>query len=183
YVPNDKYWGDDKPATKELVMVPMADDDTQVAAIKAGEVDFVYPQFYGGIEEAYSDPNITLKKEFGGDYEGFYFQAKCGPFANPIFRAAFSKSIDRDALFQQIYVPLGGESPLQCGPIVRRCRSAPDRKRLDQGRRRLLDRPIDGRSSGCALDHQHGQHPSREHAGLLDSAAQRSRFQGARRQL
>ena len=118
YVPNDKYWGDDKPATKELVMVPMADDDTQVAAIKAGEVDFVYPQFYGGIEEAYSDPNITLKKEFGGDYEGFYFQAKCGPFANPIFRAAFSKSIDRDALFQQIYVPLGGESPLQCGPIV-----------------------------------------------------------------
>jgi len=118
YVPNDKYWGDDKPATNELVMVPMADDDTQVAAIKAGEVDFVYPQFYGGIEEAYSDPNITLKKEFGGDYEGFYFQAKCGPFANPIFRAAFSKSIDRDALFQQIYVPLGGESPLQCGPIV-----------------------------------------------------------------
>jgi peptide/nickel transport system substrate-binding protein len=118
YVPNDKYWGSDKAATKQLVMVPLADSDTEVAAIKAGEVDFVYPQFYGGIEEAYTDPNITLKKEFGGDYEGFYFQSKCGPFANPIFRAAFSKSIDRDALFQQIYVPLGGESPLQCGPIV-----------------------------------------------------------------
>jgi len=118
YVPNKNYWGDDKAASEELVIVPMADDDTQVASIKAGEVDFVYPQFYGGIEEAYADPNITLQKEFGGDYEGFYFQQKCGPFANPIFRAAFSKSIDRDALFQQIYVPLGGESPLQCGPIV-----------------------------------------------------------------
>jgi peptide/nickel transport system substrate-binding protein len=118
YVPNKNYWGADKAASKELVIVPMADDDTQVASIKAGEVDFVYPQFYGGIEAAYDDPNITLQKEFGGDYEGFYFQQKCGPFANPIFRSAFSKSIDRDALFQQIYVPLGGESPLQCGPIV-----------------------------------------------------------------
>ena len=118
YVPNDKYWGDDKAVTKELVMVPLADQDTEVAAIKAGEIDFAYPQFYGGIEEAYADPNIALKKEFGGDYEAFYFQAKCGPFANPIFREAFSKSIDREALFQQIYVPLGGESPLECGPMI-----------------------------------------------------------------
>jgi ABC-type transport system substrate-binding protein len=118
YVPNDKYWGADKAVAKQLVMVPLADSDTEAAALKAGEVDFAYPQFFGGIEEAFADPNITLKKEFGGDYEGFYFQQKCGPFANPIFRAAFSKSIDRDALFQQIYVPLGGESPLQCGPIV-----------------------------------------------------------------
>lgn len=118
YVPNDKYWGADKAVTKELVMVPLADQDTEVAAIKAGEIDFAYPQFYGGIEEAYADPNIALKKEFGGDYEALYFQAKCGPFANPIFREAFSKSIDRDALFQQIYVPLGGESPLECGPMI-----------------------------------------------------------------
>ena len=118
YVPNDKYWGDDKAVTKELVMVPLADQDTEVAAIKAGEIDFAYPQFYGGIEDAYADPNIALKKEFGGDYEALYFQAKCGPFANPIFREAFSKSIDREALFQQIYVPLGGESPLECGPII-----------------------------------------------------------------
>ncbi|MFZ9487935.1 MAG: ABC transporter substrate-binding protein, partial [Ilumatobacteraceae bacterium] len=118
YVPNDKYWGDDKAVTKELVMVPLADSDTEAAALKAGEVDFVYPQYFGGIEESFSDPNITLKKELGGDYEGFYFQQKCGPFANPIFREAFSKSIDRDALFQQIYVPLGGDAPLQCGPIV-----------------------------------------------------------------
>jgi len=118
YVPNEKYWGTDKPVAKELVMVPLADQETQVAAIKAGEVDFVYPQYYGGIEEAYKDENITNKVEFGGDYEGFYFQSKCGPFANPIFRTAFAKSIDRDALFQQIYVPLGGVSPLECGPIV-----------------------------------------------------------------
>lgn len=69
YVPNENYWGADKAVAKQLVMVPLADSDTEAAALKAGEVDFVYPQFYGGIEEAFADPNVTLKKEFGGDYE------------------------------------------------------------------------------------------------------------------
>ncbi|MFM8776063.1 MAG: ABC transporter substrate-binding protein, partial [Actinomycetota bacterium] len=36
YVPNDKYWGTDKAVTKKFVMVPKADSDTEVAAIKAG---------------------------------------------------------------------------------------------------------------------------------------------------
>ena len=118
FEPNPNYWGTDKPATEQLVIVPLADQDTEIAAIKAGEVDFIYPQFFGGIEEALADPNITGEVVYGGDYEGFYFQSKCGPFANPTFRKAFSKSIDRDALFQQIYVPLGGKELLQCGPIV-----------------------------------------------------------------
>ncbi|MCX6531724.1 MAG: ABC transporter substrate-binding protein [Actinobacteria bacterium] len=118
FVPNDKYWGTDKAVTKKFVMVPKADSDTEIASIKAGEVDFVYPQFFAGIEEAIAQDNIAKKLEYGGDYEGFYFQQKCGPFADPNFRAAFSMSIDRDALFKQIYIPLGGKELLQCGPMV-----------------------------------------------------------------
>ena len=118
FVPNDKYWGDDKAVTKKFVMVPKADSDTEIAAIKAGEVDMIYPQFYAGIEEAVKQDNIASKIDYGLDYEGFYFQQKCGPFADPNFRAAFSMSIDRDALFKQIYIPLGGKDLLQCGPIV-----------------------------------------------------------------
>ena len=52
FVPNDKYWGTDKAVAKKVVMVPKADSDTEIASIKAGEVDFVYPQYFGGIEEA-----------------------------------------------------------------------------------------------------------------------------------
>ncbi|MFA5774976.1 MAG: ABC transporter substrate-binding protein, partial [Ilumatobacteraceae bacterium] len=63
--------------------------------------------------------NITSKVTFGGDYEALYFNQKCGPFADPIFRAAFSMSIDREALFQQIYIPISDQATLlQCGPIV-----------------------------------------------------------------
>ena len=118
FVPNENYWGEDKPAEKELVMVGFADSDTELAAIKAGEVDFIYPQKFGGIDEALADPNIETKTAFGSDVEAFYFQSKCGPFADPVYREAFSKSIDREAILQQIYVPLGADSLLQCGPIA-----------------------------------------------------------------
>ncbi|MHB1090951.1 MAG: ABC transporter substrate-binding protein, partial [Ilumatobacteraceae bacterium] len=119
YVPNENYWGTDKAVTSKVVMVPKADSDTEIASIKAGEVDFIYPQYYGGITEAVAQDNITSSVQFGGDYEGFYFNQKCGPFADPIFRAAFSMSIDREALFQQIYIPISDQGVLlQCGPIV-----------------------------------------------------------------
>jgi peptide/nickel transport system substrate-binding protein len=119
YVPNENYWGTDKAVTKKIVMVPKADSDTEIASIKAGEVDFIFPQYYGGITEAVAQDNITSSVQFGANYEGLYFNQKCGPFADPIFRAAFSMSIDREALFQQIYIPISDQATLlQCGPIV-----------------------------------------------------------------
>jgi peptide/nickel transport system substrate-binding protein len=123
FVPNENYWGEDTPVVDRVVMVPFADGDTQNAALLAGEVDFIYPQFYGGITAALADPNVANKVEFGSDYEGFYLQSdpnRGGPFSDPIFRQAFAMSVDRDAVFEQIYVPLadGQGSLLQCGPIV-----------------------------------------------------------------
>ena len=119
YVPNENYWGADKAVTPKIVMVPKADSDTEIASIKAGDVDFIYPQYYQGIEEAVAQDNISSSVQFGGDYEAFYFNQKCGPFADDNFREAFSKSIDRDALFAQIYTPIAPTGTLlQCGPIT-----------------------------------------------------------------
>ncbi len=123
YTPNENWWGD-APATDRVVIVPLADQDTEIAALKAGEVDFIYPQFYAGIQDALAQDNVNVQVEFGGDYEGFYFQSSddetvAGPFADPIFREAFSKSIDREAVFQQIYIPIESSAELlNCGPIV-----------------------------------------------------------------
>ena len=52
-----------------------------------------------------------------------YFQQQEGPFADDDYRTAFSMSIDRQALFEQIYAPIfesaGAEGQLlNCGPIV-----------------------------------------------------------------
>ena len=122
YVPNENYWGD-APTVERVVMVPLADSETENAALLAGEVDFIYPQLYAGINEALTDPNVTSEIGLGGDYEGFYLQSdpsRGGPFSDPIFRQAYAQSIDRDAAFAQIYTPLtdGQGTLLECGPIT-----------------------------------------------------------------
>lgn len=119
-VANENYWGPDKAVVPKVVMVPKADQETQIASLLAGEVDFIYPQYSPETEAAVAgDPNIKVGIEFGGDYEGLYFQQQSGPFADPIFRQAFAQSIDREALFTQIYTPIAPTGTLlNCGPIV-----------------------------------------------------------------
>jgi peptide/nickel transport system substrate-binding protein len=124
FVPNPKYWGTDKPKVDKFVMVPQTDQDTEVASIKAGQVDYIYPQFGDALGNAIKgDSNIKVDIQTGAQYEGIYFQVKDGPLADPIFRQALSESIDRQALFDQIYGPIfesaGAEGKLNnCGPIV-----------------------------------------------------------------
>jgi peptide/nickel transport system substrate-binding protein len=116
-VPNDKYWNkDEMPKTPKVVMVPKADTDTEIASLKSGESDFIFPQGYNGITQALTDPNIKFTPGYGTNYEALYFQQNKGPFSDPVFRKAFSESIDREALFKQIYDPIFPGAPiLNCG--------------------------------------------------------------------
>lgn len=125
FVPNEKYWGPRK-ASGKLVMVPKV--ETQVTALKAGEVDFIYPQFYAGLAEELKDPNVKVKIEYGGDYEAIYMNqgvegkdkdGNVREFSDPAFREGFYRSIDLDALLKQIFLPIESSgSLLKCGPIV-----------------------------------------------------------------
>lgn len=115
-VPNPGYTGSRVPKVDKVVFVPAEDGPT---ALKAGSVDFIFPQAYTGIDQELADPNVEYETALGGSYEAFYFQAYKGPFADPVFREAFSKSIDRDAVYQQIYAPFAQGTPLlDCGPIA-----------------------------------------------------------------
>ncbi len=120
FVPNENYWGEDKAGYDQLIMVPKADSDTEIASLKAGEVDFIYPQYFGGIQDALADPNVKVAVTYGGDYEALYMNELEGrPFADPALREGFYKSIDLDALFTQIYIPIDPNGQLlTCGPIV-----------------------------------------------------------------
>ncbi len=104
-VPNPSYWGD-APVTERAVMVPQTDQETEIASLLAGQIDFAYPQFTDSLANALDDPSIELQAELGGDYEAIHFQQYDGPLADPIFREALWKSIDREALFNQIYQPI-----------------------------------------------------------------------------
>jgi len=115
-VPNPGYTGKYVPGVKKVVFVPAEDGPT---ALKAGSVDFIFPQAYTGIDQELADPNVDYDTALSGSFEGFYFQSYKGPFADPVFREAFSKSIDRDAIYEQIYAPFAQGTPLlDCGPIA-----------------------------------------------------------------
>jgi len=116
--PNPGYWGDDTPVASRIVMVPRTEDGG-IASLGAGEVDFIFPQAFAGITEALAGDNIQFFPGYGTNYEGLYFQQgaeRGGPFSDPVFREAFSKSIDRELILANIYDPIFPGAPLlQCG--------------------------------------------------------------------
>ena len=116
-VPNEAYWNEEeKPIATRVVMVPKADSDTEINSLKSGEVGMIFPQAFAGITEALNDPNIQFTPGYGTNYEGWYFQQLNGPFADPIFRQAFSMSVDRELILKSIYDPIfPGSELLQCG--------------------------------------------------------------------
>lgn len=118
-VPNEAYWGDNIPVAERVVMVPKADQDTEVASLLSGESEMIFPQAFSGLSDALNDPNIEFTPGYGTNYEGLYFQQDSGPFADDDFRTAFSMSIDRDKILENIYGPIfpGGEL-LNCGVWV-----------------------------------------------------------------
>ena len=115
-VPNEGYKGSRTPTHDRIVFVPAEDGAT---LLKSGAVDFIFPQAYTGLDQELADPNVDFEAAPSGAFEAFYFQSYDGPFADPVYRAAFSKSIDVDAVYAQIYEPFANGVPLlECGPIA-----------------------------------------------------------------
>lgn len=116
-VPNPNFWDTSRtPKAAKVVMVPKADSDTEIASLKSGETDFIFPQAFSGIADALNDPSIKFTPGYGTNFEDLYFQEKSGPFADADFRKGFSESVDRDLILQSIYNPIfPGSKLLQCG--------------------------------------------------------------------
>ena len=115
-VPNEGYAGSKTPGVDRVVFVPAEDGPT---ALKSGAVDFIFPQAYTGLDQELADPNVTFEAAGSGAFEGFYFQSSTGPMSDPVYRTAFSKSIDVNAVYAQIYEPFANGLPLlTCGPIA-----------------------------------------------------------------
>lgn len=122
---NPGYIGPNSGGPDRIVIVPAEDGPT---LLKAGTVDFIYPQAFTGIDQELADPNVAFDAEPGGQFEAFYFQQddNCVPnetrscaFSDDIFRQAFSMSIDMEGVYNQIYAPFAQGIPLlECGPIA-----------------------------------------------------------------
>ena len=122
-VPNEAAWSAGVPPVRQVVMVPLLDRAAELAALESGAVDFIHPQFDGSLPTQFADPNIAVQVGNGAEYEALYFQQRDGPFADPVFREAFSKSIDREGLYAAIYQPIFAAAGIDgelhnCGPVL-----------------------------------------------------------------
>ena len=81
-------------------MVPQADSDTEIASLKSGEVDFIFPQAFAGIADALAATRTSTSTSGlrQRTTRACTSSSSTGPFADDDFRQAFSKSIDRDAI-------------------------------------------------------------------------------------
>ncbi|MET0579037.1 MAG: ABC transporter substrate-binding protein [Ilumatobacteraceae bacterium] len=121
-VANEHYQGP-APLTGRIVIVRQPSPASALAALRDGRVDVVLSAFDEALAPLRADPTLGTQVAPGYDVEGLYFQQDDGPLADPVLRAAVSMSIDRQALYADVFEPAFGAAGLpggvlDCGPTV-----------------------------------------------------------------
>ncbi len=113
-VPNDKYPGD-KPKLAKVVFKFLADTAAEFQAYKAGEVDMIYPQPQIAVVDAIKagvDGNSAFTGETG-NVEALWINNSKAPFDDVNVRQALAYAIDRDAIVNRLFGPLGVTKAVQ----------------------------------------------------------------------
>ena len=104
---NPKWWGAHKPYLDKVVFVFRTNTDTEIQAIRGGEVDAIYPQPQLQLVDLKGQPGLKIESNAGTTFEHFDYnqQLKGGMplFRAPWFRQAVSYSVNRQAIINQIY--------------------------------------------------------------------------------
>ena len=121
-VPNDKYWGD-KPNLDKVVFKVISDTSAQFQAYKAGEVSAIYPQPQIAVVDAIKAGGLEGNSSFTGNtgnVEALWMNNSKAPFDVLEVRQAVAYAIDRDALVDRLFGPLGVKKAVQSfnPPIV-----------------------------------------------------------------
>ena len=112
----DQYWGD-KPMWQRVTFRPIKSDPSRVAALLAGDVDFIEEVPATDMERLKKDPKLTVSQTVSNriiylhldhfrDDSPFVRAKDGGPIKNPLrdlrVRKAISMSIDRDAIVSRV---------------------------------------------------------------------------------
>ena len=120
YIPQDvleyekftDYWGAPLPYIDKVSFKILVDEDTRIAALRAGTVDYAFLTSVGA-ERVRSDTNITLLEGPRTFLYIFVFNMERAPWSDVRVRQAISMATDRDELIQKALFGAGSVS----GPI------------------------------------------------------------------
>jgi peptide/nickel transport system substrate-binding protein len=113
-VPNPNYWGD-KPKLDKIVYKVIKDTSAEFQAFKAGETQAAYPQPQPDAVDQIKAGLTGFNQFFTdqtGNLEGLWFHTGKPPFNDPKVRQAWGYAIDRDALVNRLFGPLGVKTPM-----------------------------------------------------------------------
>jgi len=121
FSPNAKYWNSDQsPLVDKAIIKPFTDTDTELNAVKAGEVFAEFPQPSPGIKDKLNDPNIKLTFGASVSFEGIWFDQASLKNPNTVLkdktvREALLFAFDRQAILDNVYKNISPDvTLLQC---------------------------------------------------------------------
>jgi peptide/nickel transport system substrate-binding protein len=104
---NPKWWGSHAPYLDKVIFVFRTNTDTEIQAIRGGEVDVIYPQPQLQLVDLKGQAGLKIESNAGTTLEHVDYneQLKGGQplLRAPWFRQAVSYAINRQALINQIY--------------------------------------------------------------------------------
>lgn len=98
----DAYYGG-TPGVQSMELIAIADQNARVAALQAGQVDFIYALSAEQVPLFANDPNFTVQSVPTGRWVGMVMNTTVAPFDDPRVRKAIRMSADRDALGKLVY--------------------------------------------------------------------------------
>ncbi len=118
-VRNEAYWDEErKPLLDQVNVVLLADTETEVNALLAGEVAAIYPQPAPGIaDQLGSDDAVEFDFGAGTQYEGLWLNQgsllnEDTPLKDPAVREALLYAVDRQAILDEVILPNFPETEL-----------------------------------------------------------------------
>jgi len=107
------YWYGKKPGLKEIDFKIITDTNTEVQAMRGGEVDAIYPTFGINLLPLKSTPNITYTQMPGLNME--HIDIQFGKQGQPLLRApwmrkAIMMGIDRQTIIKTVFGELAGNT-------------------------------------------------------------------------
>ncbi|QHC61198.1 peptide ABC transporter substrate-binding protein [Rathayibacter sp. VKM Ac-2760] len=114
-VPNENYWGE-KPKLDKVTFQFITDTAAAFQALKSGQVQALYPtpqlDALTQIEEGIPNTELAVSADTG-NLEAVWINNSVAPFDSLAVRQALAYSIDREAIVERLYGPLGVTAPAQ----------------------------------------------------------------------
>jgi peptide/nickel transport system substrate-binding protein len=108
-VPNEAYWDEERrPLVDRVTMIPLEDSETEITALRSGQVDAIYPQPIPGMVDELGD--LDYEVGFGVSFEALWLNlsSRLNPdtvLRHPEVREALLYAFDRQAYLDEIVRP------------------------------------------------------------------------------